>query len=184
MTVEVLGAVLGTAIQGQIVGMASAPCIPGPGDPVPNMTNVSTADGHNGSLFVLPLDHTVNRRSSVRVFDRQHKYGVYCLTMNRGLACLTCVFIICLFLFFSFQKTAYMIASGVICLIYILCAIVLFFGVREQKGESGGGGACRRDFSAVFSSASVFNFASLALSFQISATSAPSPYHSSRVLSL
>lgn len=181
MTVEVLGAVLGTAIQGQIVGMASAPCIPGPGDPVPNMTNVSTADGHNGSLFVLPLDHTVNRRSSVRVFDRQRKYGVYCLTMNRGLACLTCVFIICLF--FSFQKTAYMIASGVICLIYILCAVVLFFGVRERKGKSGGS-ACRRDFHAVFSSASVFNFASLAFSFQISATSAPSPYLSSRVLSL
>lgn len=28
-----------------------------------------------------------------------------------------------------------MIASGVICLIYIICAVVLFFGVREQKGE-------------------------------------------------
>lgn len=69
MTVEVLGAVLGTAIQGQIVGMASAPCIPGPGDPVLNMTNVSTADGHNGSLSVLPLDHTVNRRSSVVLTD-------------------------------------------------------------------------------------------------------------------
>lgn len=27
-----------------------------------------------------------------------------------------------------------MIASGVISLIYILCAVVLFFGVREQKG--------------------------------------------------
>lgn len=106
MTVEVLGAVLGTAIQGQIVGMASAPCIPGPGDPVPNMTNVSTADGHNGSLFVLPLDHTVNRRSSVRVFDRQRKYGVYCLTVNRGLACLTCVFIIC-FLFFLPENGLY-----------------------------------------------------------------------------
>uniref|UniRef100_A0AAQ5ZCU4 Major facilitator superfamily domain containing 2A n=1 Tax=Amphiprion ocellaris TaxID=80972 RepID=A0AAQ5ZCU4_AMPOC len=64
MTVEVLGTVLGTAIQGQIVGMANAPCLPGPGDIV---------------------------------------------------------------------RTAYMIASGVICLIYILCAIVLFFGVREQK---------------------------------------------------
>lgn len=28
-----------------------------------------------------------------------------------------------------------MIASGVICLIYILCAVVLFFGVKEQKGK-------------------------------------------------
>ncbi|TWW65377.1 sodium-dependent lysophosphatidylcholine symporter 1-B [Takifugu flavidus] len=88
MTVEVLGAVLGTAIQGQIVGMANAPCIPGPGDPVLNATNLSVVDGHNDSLLALPIHNT---------------------------------------------KTAYMIASGVICLIYILCAIVLFFGVREQK---------------------------------------------------
>lgn len=29
-----------------------------------------------------------------------------------------------------------MIASGIICLIYILCAIILFFGVTEQKGKS------------------------------------------------
>lgn len=28
-----------------------------------------------------------------------------------------------------------MIASGVISLIYILCAVVLFFGVKEQKGK-------------------------------------------------
>lgn len=27
-----------------------------------------------------------------------------------------------------------MIASGIICGIYVLCAIVLFCGVREQKG--------------------------------------------------
>lgn len=65
MTVEVLGAVLGTAIQGQIVGMAQTPCIPGPVDSVPNVTNLSTVDGHNESLFVLPLEHTVNRCSSV-----------------------------------------------------------------------------------------------------------------------
>lgn len=32
MTVEVLGTVLGTAIQGQIVGQANAPCLPDPGD--------------------------------------------------------------------------------------------------------------------------------------------------------
>lgn len=65
MTVEVLGAVLGTAIQGQIVGMANTPCIPGPGDHIPNWTNLSTADRHNDSLFVLPLDYTVNRCSSL-----------------------------------------------------------------------------------------------------------------------
>uniref|UniRef100_A0A674N3L1 MFSD2 lysolipid transporter A, lysophospholipid b n=1 Tax=Takifugu rubripes TaxID=31033 RepID=A0A674N3L1_TAKRU len=83
MTIEVLGAVLGTAIQGQIVGMANAPCIPG-----------------------------------------------QCLTVYANIkftVCLTCRFVV------SLQKTAYMIASGVICLVYILCAIVLFFGVREQK---------------------------------------------------
>lgn len=28
-----------------------------------------------------------------------------------------------------------MIASGVICIIYVLCAIVLFFGVKEKKGK-------------------------------------------------
>lgn len=50
--------------------------------------------------------------------------------MNKRLVCLTCLFAV------SLQKTAYMIASGVICFIYILCAIVLFFGVREQKGTS------------------------------------------------
>uniref|UniRef100_A0AAX7SV23 Major facilitator superfamily (MFS) profile domain-containing protein n=1 Tax=Astatotilapia calliptera TaxID=8154 RepID=A0AAX7SV23_ASTCA len=71
MTVEVLGTLLGTAIQGQIVGLANAPCIPG-----------------------LSLSSPWSTR------------------------------------------TAYMIASGVICLIYIICAVVLFFGVREQKGES------------------------------------------------
>lgn len=43
-----------------------------------------------------------------------------------------------------------MIASGVICLIYVLCAIVLFFGVREQKGK-GTSSVCRKDIYATFS---------------------------------
>uniref|UniRef100_A0A8C6VVK7 MFSD2 lysolipid transporter A, lysophospholipid b n=1 Tax=Nothobranchius furzeri TaxID=105023 RepID=A0A8C6VVK7_NOTFU len=81
MTVEVLGTVLGTAIQGQIVGMANAPCLPGPGEIVQKRSNAKH--------FVAPS-----------------------------------------------QKAAYMIASGVICLIYILCAGVLFCGVKEQKGET------------------------------------------------
>ncbi|KAA8586137.1 hypothetical protein FQN60_007706 [Etheostoma spectabile] len=88
MTVEVLGTVLGTAIQGQIVGMANAPCLPGPRDSGTNLSNSSVSFGHNNSEPVISLDHT---------------------------------------------KTAYMIASGVICIIYVLCAIVVFFGVREQK---------------------------------------------------
>uniref|UniRef100_A0A8C6PG28 MFSD2 lysolipid transporter A, lysophospholipid b n=1 Tax=Nothobranchius furzeri TaxID=105023 RepID=A0A8C6PG28_NOTFU len=78
MTVEVLGTVLGTAIQGQIVGMANAPCLPGPGE--------------------------IQKRSNAKHFVAPS------------------------------QKAAYMIASGVICLIYILCAGVLFCGVKEQKG--------------------------------------------------
>uniref|UniRef100_A0A3Q1GPK8 MFSD2 lysolipid transporter A, lysophospholipid b n=1 Tax=Acanthochromis polyacanthus TaxID=80966 RepID=A0A3Q1GPK8_9TELE len=88
MTVEVLGTLLGTAIQGQIVGMANAPCLPGPGDIVANLSNSSMSVGLNASEPAISLEHT---------------------------------------------RTAYMIASGVICLIYILCAVVLFFGVREQK---------------------------------------------------
>lgn len=32
------------------------------------------------------------------------------------------------------QKQAYLIASAVISLIYVLCAAILFFGVKEQKG--------------------------------------------------
>lgn len=33
------------------------------------------------------------------------------------------------------QKQAYMISSGVICIIYLLCTFVLFLGVKEQKGK-------------------------------------------------
>uniref|UniRef100_A0A8C4GSR6 MFSD2 lysolipid transporter A, lysophospholipid b n=1 Tax=Dicentrarchus labrax TaxID=13489 RepID=A0A8C4GSR6_DICLA len=91
MTVEVLGTVLGTAVQGQIVGMANAPCLPGPGDLVADLSNSSNSVGLNNSEPVISLEHT---------------------------------------------KVAYMIASGVICLIYFLCAIVVFFGVREQKGKA------------------------------------------------
>ncbi|XP_020498829.1 sodium-dependent lysophosphatidylcholine symporter 1-B isoform X1 [Labrus bergylta] len=86
MTVEVLGTVVGTAIQGQIVGMANAPCVPGPGDIVAGLSNGTV--GLNETEPVISLEHT---------------------------------------------KTAYMISSGVICIIYVLCAIVLFFGVREKK---------------------------------------------------
>ncbi|XP_033831446.1 sodium-dependent lysophosphatidylcholine symporter 1-B [Periophthalmus magnuspinnatus] len=86
MTVEVLGTVLGTAIQGQIVGMANAPCLPGPNDVLANVSNVSLMV--NSSEPAISIEHT---------------------------------------------RIAYMISSGVICLIYVICAVVLFFGVREQK---------------------------------------------------
>ncbi|KAM9738521.1 sodium-dependent lysophosphatidylcholine symporter 1-B [Menidia menidia] len=89
MTVEVLGTLLGTAIQGQIVGLANAPCLPAPGAMATDPGNASHPAGLNGSEHGgISLEHT---------------------------------------------KAAYMIASGIICLIYVICAIVLFFGVREQK---------------------------------------------------
>uniref|UniRef100_A0AAX7UWI7 Major facilitator superfamily domain containing 2A n=1 Tax=Astatotilapia calliptera TaxID=8154 RepID=A0AAX7UWI7_ASTCA len=44
MTVEVLGTLLGTAIQGQIVGLANAPCIPGPADILAEPSNFSKRD--------------------------------------------------------------------------------------------------------------------------------------------
>ncbi|KAF7662983.1 hypothetical protein LDENG_00222230 [Lucifuga dentata] len=76
MTVEVLGMVLGTAIQGQIVGGAATPCVP--------------TDSGNASVNTLhaSLDET---------------------------------------------KQAYVTASVVIGAIYVLCAIILFIGVKEQR---------------------------------------------------
>uniref|UniRef100_A0A8C7G386 MFSD2 lysolipid transporter A, lysophospholipid a n=1 Tax=Oncorhynchus kisutch TaxID=8019 RepID=A0A8C7G386_ONCKI len=76
MTAEVLGSVVGTAIQGQIVGGAITPCLPG---------NLEVLD--NGNTTLLGSD-----------------------------------------------KRAYLIASAVICVLYVLCAAVLFLGVREQEG--------------------------------------------------
>uniref|UniRef100_A0A3B4AAN2 Major facilitator superfamily domain containing 2A n=1 Tax=Periophthalmus magnuspinnatus TaxID=409849 RepID=A0A3B4AAN2_9GOBI len=81
MMVEVLGSVLGTAIQGQIVGGATVDC---PTEPdVLSLTNSSQINTTRISL--------------------------------------------------EDTKQAYMFASGVICLIYVLCAAVLFLGVKEQK---------------------------------------------------
>uniref|UniRef100_A0AAQ4S6K5 Major facilitator superfamily domain containing 2A n=1 Tax=Gasterosteus aculeatus aculeatus TaxID=481459 RepID=A0AAQ4S6K5_GASAC len=80
MMVEVLGTVLGTAIQGQIVGGA---------------TNCPTEPVSFPPLALLLKSH-----------DPSH------------------------------TKQAYLIASGAICIIYVLCAVVLFLGVKEQK-ESG-----------------------------------------------
>ncbi|XP_072533359.1 sodium-dependent lysophosphatidylcholine symporter 1-A isoform X2 [Salminus brasiliensis] len=84
MTIEVLGTVIGTAIQGQIVGGANAPCV--------NYTY-----SLNGSI--IQMSPKVNA-SHISLDD---------------------------------TKQAYMVASGVISAIYVVCAIVLFLGVREQK---------------------------------------------------
>ncbi|KAJ8387507.1 hypothetical protein AAFF_G00156080 [Aldrovandia affinis] len=94
MTVEVLGTVIGTAIQGQIVGGATAPCNPG---------NIGVRGGSNSSVLQLGPDTNISQPN-------------ISLTQTRE---------------------AYMIASGVICIIYIICAVILFFGVREQKYTGG-----------------------------------------------
>lgn len=39
------------------------------------------------------------------------------------------------FFFFHLQRQAYLIASGVISIIYVLSAAVLFLGVKEKKGK-------------------------------------------------
>uniref|UniRef100_A0A671QFK7 Sodium-dependent lysophosphatidylcholine symporter 1-A n=1 Tax=Sinocyclocheilus anshuiensis TaxID=1608454 RepID=A0A671QFK7_9TELE len=90
MTVEVLGTVIGTAVQGQIVGMANTPCI----------NNTSPTNTEDCFISHQPL-------------APQSSY----LSLS--------------------QRLAYMIASAVISLIYVLCAVVLFFGVREQDNQGG-----------------------------------------------
>ncbi|KAM9416200.1 sodium-dependent lysophosphatidylcholine symporter 1-B-like isoform 1-T1 [Salvelinus alpinus] len=97
MTVEVLGTVIGTAVQGQIVGMANPPCILAPGDNV-------TTEGLNSSSLLLGQEVNTTVISPGITLDQ--------------------------------TKTAYMIASGAICSIYVLCAVVLFFGVKEKKESS------------------------------------------------
>ncbi|XP_048849441.1 sodium-dependent lysophosphatidylcholine symporter 1-B [Brienomyrus brachyistius] len=88
MTVEVMGTLVGTAIQGQIVGGATAPCIPVTTDSVQDLNSTGLQVGLDVNVSHISLDQT---------------------------------------------KTAYMIGSAVICGIYVLCAVILFFGVREHK---------------------------------------------------
>ncbi|VTJ52319.1 Hypothetical predicted protein [Marmota monax] len=84
MTVEVLGTVLGTAIQGQIVGQANAPCL----------------QYLNGSAVA---SESANR--------------TYSITSLRE------------------TQNAYLLAAGVIASIYVICAVILTLGVREQRGK-------------------------------------------------
>ncbi|XP_053563279.1 sodium-dependent lysophosphatidylcholine symporter 1 isoform X2 [Bombina bombina] len=86
MTVEVLGTVLGTAIQGQIVGGAKQTCISG--DFLQQDVNSSGTLEKNQTLGIGSLDDT---------------------------------------------RHAYLVAAGVICGIYVLCAIVVSLGVREKR---------------------------------------------------
>ncbi|XP_068124894.1 sodium-dependent lysophosphatidylcholine symporter 1 [Hyperolius riggenbachi] len=87
MTVEVLGTVLGTAIQGQIVGKVDTVCVPSAVLDQPE--NVSMIYD-NGSPSRDPDSLTSTRE-------------------------------------------AYMISAGVICAIYVFCAVVLSLGVREKR---------------------------------------------------
>ncbi|KAM5247786.1 sodium-dependent lysophosphatidylcholine symporter 1 isoform 1-T1 [Ctenodactylus gundi] len=82
MTVEVLGTVLGTAIQGQIVGQANAPCL---------------QDSNGSELALAAANHTQSISSLKRT------------------------------------QNAYLLAAGVIASIYVVCAIILTLGVREQR---------------------------------------------------
>ncbi|XP_076017802.1 sodium-dependent lysophosphatidylcholine symporter 1-B-like [Genypterus blacodes] len=85
MTVEVLGMVLGTAIQGQIVGAAGSSCVSPAFNDSGNVSHMATLNASHASL-----DQT---------------------------------------------KHAYVIASFVISAIYVLCAFILFFGVKERQGS-------------------------------------------------
>ncbi|XP_021539429.1 sodium-dependent lysophosphatidylcholine symporter 1 isoform X3 [Neomonachus schauinslandi] len=82
MTVEVLGTVLGTAIQGQIVGQVDTPCLQDPKD-----SSLAT-EGANRTQSTTSLKETQN---------------------------------------------AYLLAAGVIASIYVVCAVILTLGVREQR---------------------------------------------------
>uniref|UniRef100_A0A8C0NWL7 Sodium-dependent lysophosphatidylcholine symporter 1 n=3 Tax=Canis lupus TaxID=9612 RepID=A0A8C0NWL7_CANLF len=82
MTVEVLGTVLGTAIQGQIVGQADTPCLQDPSD------SALAMEGANHTQSTTSLKETQN---------------------------------------------AYLLAAGVIASIYVICAVILTLGVREQR---------------------------------------------------
>ncbi|XP_036732425.1 sodium-dependent lysophosphatidylcholine symporter 1 isoform X2 [Manis pentadactyla] len=82
MTVEVLGTVLGTAIQGQIVGQADTPCLQDP----------------NGSAVALEVANHTHGTTSLRE-----------------------------------TQNAYLLAAGVIASIYVICAVILTLGVREQR---------------------------------------------------
>lgn len=67
MTVEVLGTVIGTAIQGQIVGMANAPCIP-VGKEL-NSSSQNFSSKLNTTQPYASLEHTVSPRTLRHCYD-------------------------------------------------------------------------------------------------------------------
>ncbi|KPP57105.1 hypothetical protein Z043_125203 [Scleropages formosus] len=119
MTMEVLGTVVGTAIQGQIVGGANAFCKAQVVDE-PGVFNASASPaGADANVSHACLDYTVGVKEGLRA-------ALHLLTPS-------------FLLLPPSQKQAYMVASGVTCAIYVLCAVVLLLGVREY-GTCGGWG--------------------------------------------
>lgn len=117
---EVLGTVLGTAIQGQIVG--------GSPDCPTDLNGTASNNETNIDMTNSSLDETVSLRQCSSAPSYCACSVVFCRSFKIKTVQITP--------FIHPQKQAYLIASGVICIIYVLCAIVLFFGVKEQKGES------------------------------------------------
>lgn len=117
MTVEVLGTVLGTAVQGQIVGGAPDCPIDLNGNDSNNETNVNMTSGFlEETVSFLTGSSSLSDWWSGFLRELHGKNGSRLTPSLRP------------------QKQAYLIASGVICVIYVLCAAVLFLGVKEQKG--------------------------------------------------
>ena len=84
MTIEVLGTVVGTAIQGQIVGMANAPCVPVlNGLPVPAELGGNSSSSFllsppesNSSIPGISLDDTVKTHARTHTHTHAMRAGV------------------------------------------------------------------------------------------------------------
>ncbi|RXN05012.1 sodium-dependent lysophosphatidylcholine symporter 1-A [Labeo rohita] len=161
MTVEVLGTVIGTAVQGQIVGMANVPCTNG----------TSLNNSSNNSQIILDSKvlnecfHVPYSALTMFISNEQKERDsatAYRMTVEVlgtvigtavqgqivGMANVPCTngtslnnssnnSQIILDSKVLNERRAFMIASAVISLIYVLCAVVLFFGVREQDNQGG-----------------------------------------------
>lgn len=117
MTIEVFGTVLGTAIQGQIVGGAKINCL--------NYTSNDTQLRSQVNITT-SMDATVSASSYLQYASKEMCFTVF--YTHQSVSVCTHVIVS------SLQKQAYMLASGVICMIYIFCAVILFLGVREHRG--------------------------------------------------
>ncbi|XP_010138124.1 PREDICTED: sodium-dependent lysophosphatidylcholine symporter 1, partial [Buceros rhinoceros silvestris] len=137
MTVEVLGTVLGTAIQGQIVGQVVTPCIESPR--FIGMTNSSSHWSLPPGMTVEVLGTVLGTAIQGQIVGQvvtpciesprfigmtNSSVAMEELNVTRNTGSLTDT------------RNAYMIAAGVIGGLYILCAIILWVGVREKRESS------------------------------------------------